>query len=40
MMSELFQVLRRSRSTILQDLLGAAALILLLVSSLYLPAFA
>ncbi|QPM89518.1 hypothetical protein PSAL_007390 [Pseudooceanicola algae] len=36
-MSEVLKVMRRSRATLLQDLLGVVALTVLLVGSLYLP---
>ncbi len=38
MLTEMLNVVRRSRATLAQDMLGAAALIVLLVGSLYLPA--
>lgn len=36
-MSEVLKIARRSKATLLQDLLGVVALTVLLVGSLYLP---
>ncbi|SEF50324.1 hypothetical protein SAMN05421751_101548 [Jhaorihella thermophila] len=39
MLTEIAEVLRRSRDTFLQDLIGAASLAVMLVAALYIPAF-
>lgn len=39
MISDLASALRRARPTLLQDMAGGAALVVLLLASLHLPAF-
>lgn len=39
MMTQIKEVLHRSRATLLQDAAGAAALMVMLVVALYLPVF-
>lgn len=38
MLTEILNVVRRSRSTLAQDMVGAVALVIMLLGSLYLPA--
>lgn len=40
MMEQIRMTARRSRGTLMQDALGAASLMILLVGALYLPGFA
>ncbi|MGR3322836.1 MAG: hypothetical protein ACU0DK_12990 [Pseudooceanicola sp.] len=40
MLDQIANTARRARGTLLQDAIGAASLMLLLVGALYLPAFA